>query len=490
MMQISKKVAVFFYVFFFFDEIWKKDNEKRIISDISSSFYTFAPQIQMMSSLPSYKKIWDVSWPLMVGLLAENLVGVIDTAFLGHVGELELASSAIASTFYIILFLVGLGFGTGTQILIARRNGEKNYEKIGGIFENSLYFIWVFSAIVIILSFLFSRKILGFMLNSEDILNASMQYLNIRIFTLFFSLGCVIMRSFFVGIQLTKYIGLGAFIIAGTNFIFDYLFIFGKFGFPQMGLEGAALACVFAELAGFVYFVWIIVKKINLRKYNLFTFKKPSMQIVSQTMSLSIFTMLQNLVSLSSWFLFFVIIEKTGEKNLAASNIIRSYYVLAICPVWAYGSAVSTLVSNAIGAKQRHYVFQIIRKVTVFSLITSIITFIPILVYAKGIMSIYTDNNELINMGFKALYVVGIANILSSIAWVIFSTISATGNTMIALFLESATLVCYLVSVYLFAMNFPNRLEIIWCSENIYQILLALLSVLYLRTNHWVKKEI
>ena len=442
-----------------------------------------------MSSLPSYKKIWDISLPLMVGLLAENLVGVIDTAFLGHVGELELAASAIASTFYVILFLVGMGFGTGTQILIARRNGEKNYEKIGGIFENSLYFIWVFSAVLIVLSLLFSRKILGFMLSSEEILNAAMRYLNIRVFTLFFSLGCVMMRSFFVGIQLTKYIGLGAFIIAGTNFIFDYLLIFGKFGFPQMGLEGAAIASVLAEVAGFVYFVCIVIKKIDLAKYNLFKFEKPQLQIVFQTMRLSIFTMLQNFLSLSGWFLFFVIIEKTGEKNLAASNIIRSYYVLMLCPVWAYSASVSTLVSNAIGENQQRFVFRIIRRVAIFGLITSIIAFIPVLIYAKGIMLLYTNDMELVNMGFKALYVVGIANILSSVAWVIFSAISATGNTMIALFVETFSMLCYLAAVYFFALKFSNRLEIIWSSEIVYQVVLAVLSVLYLRTNHWKKKE-
>ena len=428
--------------------------------------------------------------PLMIGLLAENLVGVIDTAFLGHVGELELAASAIAGTFFLILFIVGLGFGTGTQILIARRNGEKNYGKIGGIFENSLYFIWVFSAVVIILSLLFSRQILGFMLSSEDILDAAMRYLNIRVFSLFFALGCAIMRSFFVGIQFTKYIGIGAFIIAGTNFILDYLLIFGKFGFPQMGLEGAAIASVFAEVAGFAYFIFIVIKKIDLGKYNMFRFKKPQLRIVSQTMNLSIFTMLQNFVSLSGWFLFFIIIEKTGEKNLATSNIIRSYYMLMICPVWAYGAAVSTLVSNVIGAKQRRYVFHIIRRVVIFSFITSIVAFIPILISAKGIMSLYTDNTELVNMGFKALYVVGIGGILSSVSWVIFSAISATGNTMIALFLESFTLMCYLFSVYFFALEFPNHLEIIWSSENIYQILLGVLSVLYLRTRHWKRKEI
>ncbi len=95
-----------------------------------------------MSSLPSYRRIWAVSWPLIIGLLAENIVGVVDTAFLGHVSDLDLAASAIASTFYVIMFIVGMGLGTGTQILIARRNGEKNHDKIGGIFENSLYLVF------------------------------------------------------------------------------------------------------------------------------------------------------------------------------------------------------------------------------------------------------------------------------------------------------------------------------------------------------------
>jgi len=96
----------------------------------------------------------------------------------------------------------------------------------------------------------------------------------------------------------------------------------------------------------------------------------------------------------------------------------------------------------------------------------------------------------LIELGFKALYVVGIANILSAVAWIIFSAISATGNTMIALFLESFTLVCYLGSVHFFASQYPNRVEIIWCAENVYHVLLGVLSVLYLRTNHWRRKEI
>jgi len=426
----------------------------------------------------------------MFGLLVENLVGVIDTAFLGHVGDLELAASAIASILYVVLFVVGIGFGTGVQILIARRNGEKNYHKIGEIFDNSFYFIWIFSAVIIIISLFFLKELLNFMINSEEILNAAMKYFNIRIFTLFLSLGCVIMRSFFVGIQLTKYIGIGALVVAITNFIFDYILIFGKFGIPAMGLEGAAIACIFAEIAGFIYYVYIIRKKVDNKKYNLFKFKKPQWQIFSKTMNLSIYTMLQNLISMSVWFLFFVIIEKTGEKNLAASNIIRSFYILILCFVWAYCASVSTLVSNAIGAKQSHYVFPIIKKVALLGLITSIIAYIPIIISAKGIMAIYTNNAELIEIGFKSLYIVGIATIFSAVGGIIFSSVSATGNTKIALFLETITLIFYVLIANYFAHNFANNLEIIWTVEIFYNLLLGFISILYLKTNHWMKKEI
>ena len=221
----------------------------------------------------------------------------------------------------------------------------------------------------------------------------------------------------------------------------------------------------------------------------MFKFRKPQLQIASQTMNLSIFTMLQNLLSLSGWFLFFVIIEKTGDKNLASSNIIRSYYILGLTPVWAYSASVSTLISNAIGAKQQHYVYRIIRRVAIFGFITSIVAFIPALISAKGIMELYTNDIALIDIGFKALYIIGIANIFSSVIWIIFSAISATGNTMIALFVESSALVFYLVSIFIFASNYPNRLEIIWCSEIVYQVFLGLFSVIYLRTGHWKNKK-
>jgi Na+-driven multidrug efflux pump len=307
---------------------------------------------------------------------------------------------------------------------------------------------------------------------------------------MFFSLGCAICSRFFVGIQLTKYITVGAVIVGITNFVFDYVMIFGKFGFPKMGLEGAALAAVLAEVVGLAYFVFIIIRKVDLSKYNLFRFKKPQLDITRKTFNLSSFTMLQNMVSLVGWFLFFVIVEKTGERNLAITNVVRSYYMLLMVPLWAFANTASTLVSNAIGAGQRRYVFQIIRRVALFCTGIMVVVFIITACFPKEIMRLYTADATLIEMGVNGLCIVALATIVGGTAWVIFVSISATGNTQIALLIECLTTVLYVTTIYFLAHAFADRIGLVWLSELVYFGVMGIGSVIYLSTNHWVKKQI
>lgn len=80
---------------------------------------------------PTRKQIWTIAYPILISLLMENMIGLTDTAFLGRVGEVELGASALGSVYYLVIFMLGFGFGIGAQILIARRNGEKAYALIG-----------------------------------------------------------------------------------------------------------------------------------------------------------------------------------------------------------------------------------------------------------------------------------------------------------------------------------------------------------------------
>lgn len=77
----------------------------------------------------TYKQIWLINFPVMMSMLMEQLINITDAIFLGHVGEVELGASALASVYYLAIYMLGFGFSLGLQVMIARRNGEQRYKE-------------------------------------------------------------------------------------------------------------------------------------------------------------------------------------------------------------------------------------------------------------------------------------------------------------------------------------------------------------------------
>ena len=266
--------------------------------------------LSIMNSLYSNKKIFQVTYPIFLTLIAQNIVNVTDTAFLGRVSEIALGASAIGGVFYIAIYFVGFGFSQGAQIMIARRNGEKNYGQIGSIFNNALVFNFLIATIIFTLSLFFIPDLMRYLVHSDRIYQASIEFLNWRIYGFFFSFLNVTFRAFFVGITRTKVLTVSAVITALTNIILDYLLIFGKFGFPEWGIEGAAIASTAAEATTLIYFIIVTLKQDDKHIFNLFKFNNIDFQTVGKILSLSVFIMFQYFISISTWFMFFIFIER------------------------------------------------------------------------------------------------------------------------------------------------------------------------------------
>lgn len=79
------------------------------------------------------KQIWQITYPVLISLLMEHMIGLTDTAYLGRVGEVELGASALAGVYYLVIYMLGFGFSVGAQVLIARRNGAQDYTRIGPV---------------------------------------------------------------------------------------------------------------------------------------------------------------------------------------------------------------------------------------------------------------------------------------------------------------------------------------------------------------------
>lgn len=174
-----------------------------------------------MKTKYSYKQIWTISYPILISLIMEQMIGMTDTAFLGRVGEIELGASAIAGVYYLAIFMMAFGFSIGAQILIARRNGEGNYKEIGPIFYQGIYFLLAMAVILFTFSIVFSPYILKNIISSPHIYDAAESYIHWRVYGFFFSFIMVMFRAFFVGTTQTKTLTLNSIVMVLSNVVFN-----------------------------------------------------------------------------------------------------------------------------------------------------------------------------------------------------------------------------------------------------------------------------
>ncbi|PXY01164.1 MATE family efflux transporter [Marinifilum breve] len=437
-----------------------------------------------------YRNIWKIAYPIILGSVAQNIIALTDTAFLGHLSEVALGAAAIATIFYFAVVMLGWGFGLGTQIVIARRFGEGNYERVGKTFDHALYFLLILAVLLLGFMQIQAPPILKGIVQSDAIFQASTDYISVRAWGILFACVNLLFRAFYIGIAKTKVISWSTAFMAIINIFFDYALIFGEFGFPEMGIKGAALASVIAEACVLVFFLVYTFRKTPVKKYQLFVFPKVDRELYSRLLKVSFPMMIQNFLALSCWFVFFLLVEKMGERELAISNIIRSIYVLIMVPVWAFASAANTLVSQVLGEGEPKEVMPVIFRTIKLSFLAVLALVGISLISPELVISIYTDEPSLILETKPVLYVIFGAALLFPIAITLFQGVSGTGNTFHAMLIEIVVLACYLGGVYLLIEVFQLSISGVWMSEYFYAGFLAFGSWLYLKFANWKDSKV
>jgi len=166
--------------------------------------------------------------------------------------------------------------------------------------------------------------------------------------------------------------------MAIINIVLDYALIFGHWGCPEMGIGGAALASVISEGSTTLYFVWYAMgrgeekNKTFVEKYRFLSFPKLEIATLKNLFNVSIPVMMQNFISLSGWFLFYLIIEGMGERPLAVSNIVRSIYSILMIPALGFYSATYSLVSSTMGRGEAEEVKPLLKRLMALGFLFSL----------------------------------------------------------------------------------------------------------------------
>ena len=436
------------------------------------------------------KHIIRTTLPIALALLIPLLNNLTNNFFLGKVSERALAVNGVSGIFYLILAMVGYGLASGIQIQFSRRAAQHDYEGITRMLTNG-GMLTVFLALCLMMCSLWlAPLIFGLSLHVDDHVVMSINFLFIRVWGLPFLMLTQLANSFYISTGRSQYLLAGSLAATGLNILLDYVFIFGHWGAPAMGLNGAALASVLAEIGAWAI-MWglFLLSKLHYQ-FPIRQYLDLDLRLCRRMMRIALPLIIQFFFSIGGWQVFFIFVEHLGERELAASQILRPIFAVIGTAAWAFATTCNTMVSNIIGQGKSSLVPFLIGKVVKLSVGVSAVLCAILLLFGRQYLEMFTADESLIALAMPSLYIIVLATLIMSVATVLFNGVIGTGNTRVNLIMEVICVGSYLLYCYFIIERARLGLAWAWGSEFIYWTTLLVAAFWYLRSGKWRGKVI
>lgn len=436
----------------------------------------------------TYRQIWKISAPIMLGSAAQNVIALSDAVLLYHKGEVEFAAMGFVGVFYITIAAIGFSFSRGGQIMIARRMGEVKPGAVGHILHTMLIFELALAALMWAFMRFGSEWFFQlFLEHSPKVYEKSLEYIHYRSYGVFFSYAGVALISLYTGIARPAIILVTTLLLALVNLGLNYALIFGKFGLPEMGIGGSGLASSIAEGVAFIFFLTYMLFDRKIRDQSIFKIPRPDWPMTKQQLRIALPVVAQAAVGQGSWVFFFGMVENLGERPLAISNLARTVYLLLSIPLWGFSTGVNTLVSNLIGQGRHAEVLGAAWKTGKLCWFVTMVLAVPILLFPEKLLYplLGKEDMSLITETQPIFYLLLGLLCFTTFGAVLMNALSGTGATWFGLKLQAICISVYLTYIY-WVTNFTQLgLTWVWAAEILYWIPMITLVWLYMRSEKW-----
>ena len=436
------------------------------------------------------RQILKIALPISLALLVPQINFVTNNIFLGGLGENELGTAGITGVFYLIFALIGNGLNSGLQALMARRAGQNLPHEMGKLYSQAIWIALGFSFAGIVITYLAAPLFLHASLQSSVIETQAIQFLQIRIWGLPFLYLFQLSNAFLVSSNNSRYMKYAFIIEAGLNIFLDYGLIYGHFGLPRLGFNGAAAASVIAEIVAVTVVISIIYTRKFHLQFSLFKYWQYKKELAMLYFRQSSPLIMQYLLSIVAWMLFYILIEHYGERPLAISNTMRNIFGVFGIFIWAFASTSNAMVSNIIGQGKKDQVQLLIKKIMFLSLGFTSILCILMNVFPDVFLRLFSEDQTFVSEALPVIRMVTIGVLCMSVATVWLNAVTGTGNTRMNLLIEIIAIFLYGIYVWQVLHVWKMSMVWAWASELLYWTVLFSLSFLYIRSGKWKNKII
>src|SRR5512135_1899959 len=265
--------------------------------------------------------VWKVSLPIVFAQASETLLHLIDTMYLARVGVTELGALAVADSVLLLFLVLPLGLVDAIQILTARRAGQRRADALGAVFNQGFLLVFLVCIAATAALKLASPLIANWFVESDKVAAAMDDYLQIEAYGIAFAGLSFAYGALLVSLGRTRALVPATIVLALSHIVLNYIFVFGKFGLPALGMRGAALGSVGAEFVTFCVLSFYVARHLDRKRYGIFRFGGFDSRMTPLLSRVSAPIAVQGSLEHLRWLVFFVILEHVSTETLAIGNI-------------------------------------------------------------------------------------------------------------------------------------------------------------------------
>lgn len=421
-----------------------------------------------MVSRERSSQIFQIALPIIGGMMSQNIMNLVDSAMVGQLGSTQLAAVGLASFVNFVAAAIFMGMASGVQAMVARRIGEGRQHEAANPLNGALITILVFAVPLTLILTYFSHPVLSLLNSDPEVVKHGVTYLDARLLGIMAVGMNFSFRGYLSAIKMTQFYFKTLIIMHSVNILLNYLLIFGHWGFPELGTQGAGLGTTISMFGGTLMYLFLTVKYTAHYGFGLHL---PHKKTLIQVIKISIPSSMQQLFFAMGFTTLFWIVGSIGTAELAAANVLTTLTLVAILPSIAFGMSSATLVGQAIGRKAFEDAYQWAWDTSKIALVAISIISIPMFLIPELLLGVFLHEEHVIEIAKIPLQLVGIAIMIDAVNLVLMSSLQGAGATKITMIVG---VICqwfvFLPLAWFVGPYMGYGLTAIWLIQGIYRL--------------------
>ena len=379
-----------------------------------------------------------LSFPIIIGLLGHTIVGIVDNIMVGKLDPDNLAAVSLGNSFLFIAMSIGIGFSAAITPVVAEADSQNNSDRLRKAFSNG-FLLCLFLGVFLFIAILICKPLLKLLGQPQIVVDLAIPYLDIVAFSLIPLLMFQSLKQYSDGLSMTSYSMYATIFANLINILVNYVLIFGKFGFPQLGIIGAAIGTLISRLIMFIV-LYILLKKNRIIKNISRQFFQINKKIFIKIISLGFPTSLQMLFEVGIFTSAIWLSGLLGEVTQSANQIVLNISSFTFMVASGLGLSASIRAGNQKGFNDypelKRISLSILFLGLIFALIFSLLIFylreiIPYLFVDIGDVNNYQKNLTIISKASKLFIIVALFQFFDSAQVIILGTLRGMQDVII-----------------------------------------------------------